>query len=131
MNIDELERKIRSLEFAKHRKIFFAGDRNKFVKLVGSIPNIKIISTRDLLVDACMKKNIDSLDGEKIKKLVREIIPRDRDVPVALVDNELFIKYGIFHTTLMGTDFQDRLYLIHVSDRHRDSIKNEQLYEVG
>ena len=131
MKIDELKRKIRSLEFAKHRKIFFSGDKNKFVQLVRNLPKIKIISTRDLLVDACREKKIDSLDSEKIKKLVREIIPRDRDVPVALVDNELFVKYGLFHTTLMGTDFQDKLYLIHISDRHIHSIKNEQLYEVG
>ena len=131
MNINELKNILDTIKYKKHQIIFFAGDKTKFIKLVEKLPGCEVVSVRNMLINACQEKNIQSLDQEMTSQLAKELVPKPQSQPVALVDNELLLKHKLFYTTMKDQDFQGKVYLAHIPDRYKYSIKNETLLQVG
>jgi len=131
MNIKELQDEIQSLKYNKHKLMFFLGKKKTFEKLMNQLPDCSIKSVRQLLIETYNKQNIMKLDAKKTAELAKEIIPKpNQEEAIALIDNELFLKYNIFTTTMKSQAYQNKLYLIHIPTRYRDKIQNEQIIDL-
>ena len=131
MNTDELDEEIQNLKYNKHKILFFLGKKKTFEKLMNQRPGCTIESVRQRLIETYKKQNFAKLDAKKIAELAKEIIPKpNQEEAIALIDNELFLKYNIFTTTMKSQTFQNKLYLIHIPTRYRDKIQNEQIIDL-
>ena len=131
MNLNEVKSKIDALEYRKSRLLFFTGEKAKFTKLMEQLQGCQLVSVRQMLLHACRERGIKRLDRKTTTQLLKELLPQEKEQPVALTDNELLLKHHLFATAMRSQAFQDITYLIHIPNRYTHLMKNEEMNHIG
>jgi hypothetical protein len=131
MNKEKILEEIQHLKYSKYQLLFLSGKKTTFERLMKTLPGCSIQSVRQLLLNACQKQNITKLDAKQTADLAKQLLPRPKqEESIALIDNELFLKYNLFSTTMKSQVFQNKLYFIHIPTRYRDVVKNERIIDL-
>ena len=130
MNLQNLKDELHAMKYQKSQLLFLTGEKKIFEKLVKALPDCQVISIRQLLVKACQERDIHCLDSEKTAQLIKELLPREKGNPVALIENEFLIKYNLFTTTMKGQSFQHIPFIIHIPPIYKKLMKNTMIHPV-
>ena len=130
MKLQQLKDELSDIKYQKSQLLFLTGEKKNFEKLVNALSDCQLISVRHLLLKACQEQGIHSLDRQKTAQLIKELIPREKGNLVALVDNELLLKYELLTTTMKGQAFHHIPFIIHITERYKNFMKNTTLHSV-
>jgi len=118
LKAEDIRSHIRNVRFKKCQVIIYTGNKEKFVDLVKKLPDSQIVYVRDALIEECDKRNINELNKTNISSVASSIIPNLEGKITVFIDTELFVKYDIIKTQLMGHDYYSRIYLVHIPERY-------------
>ena len=124
MNLQSLKGELNSLKYQKSQLLFLSGEKKKFEKLAKALPDCELLSTRDLLLNACQKREIHELNQDRASQILKEVLKGEKGNTIALVDNELLIKFGLFTTTMKGQVFHQIPFIIHIPETYKKHMKN-------